>query len=226
MYKRLTSNLGSSALKVLLWEEASFEPNDLDLYAPHTSAAELHKHLVDVQGFICQGLVSGYYNVGMEAIHSVERYTRGSAKVDVILSRDHPLRPVAGFWCTTVMNAVSARGVLCFYPRYTLKKQGIINHLAVPHLAMDGDAPVAAVEKYRSRGFDIRRDHTDWDETASKGCGVTESSCPSKVRYMGDKHCLWISFESSPDVVVRPASGGDDFFGPYATTGNGSEHQY
>ena len=138
---------GSTALAVLLGGE--FVPQDLDIY-------------VDAKGFnaMLVFLMNHRYQVVVPQPHYAHKKKYPDSKIVLTLKRDgegekidligttevHVLTTITQFHSTAVMNYITSYGIVCLYPEWTMRRNGLVTRRNVPNEILD---------KYRGRGFKI-----------------------------------------------------------------------
>ncbi|EAU82014.1 hypothetical protein CC1G_12913 [Coprinopsis cinerea okayama7 len=133
------------------------------------------------------------HNQGIDAVYSL--YNREGKKVNVIQSSTSTAwTPILFFHSTLVMNTINHNGLISLYGEMTFRAQaGLQNYGGQldPYMEM-------ALDKYRSRGFDIYAACGDF------GCPCTTNVhggygalCQSAHRFLGDKDTLLMTFDGT-----------------------------
>ncbi|KAJ3518796.1 hypothetical protein NMY22_g13503 [Coprinellus aureogranulatus] len=117
--------------------------------------------------------------------------------VNVIRSTtSSPFAPLAFFHSTLVMNFISARGVVCAYPKLTLKRKGLMNIHTMPALRPIPQRTLLALVKYQERGYRfVQGQENDTSYNATD---------PLAYRRWTDKHSTALSFKRDGIVQIKP----------------------
>ena len=191
------SILSGSFMVRLILQNTEFNcwsPNDLDVYIAITTG-ETIVHFLQAQGYQIMGGEDSssdnktYDNVyGVSGIiHMFKEESR--TKIDVITSTHATsMLPLASFWGTLVMNALSMDMLCIPYQRLTLWGSGCFSLTGVVHTKL-----LSCVMKYHNKGFELNGFTTNG---ANHGvCGNQPLwYCPHARRFLGDKGCLTIHF--------------------------------
>ena len=176
---------GSTALLAL--HSGMLQAKDLDLYVPIANQVAADEFLNE----------TGYTIVGHGPDHSareyengwairVDRYAKGGKMIDVVYTKGSPVRAVAEFHSTLVMNYIAWYGLVCLYPALTLDKKALIN--------ADDERARERHERYEARGFQFMRRHpqrpSDGPRQACRRC----FECPSTVRSLFDEGVMFVPF--------------------------------
>lgn len=194
---------GSAALYILDVDRATkWYPNDLDIYAPITSAAIMVTYLVTVEGYEILDKPppeSRYYS--SPGFNSVAHLRRGDFEIDVIRSNTiSALHPIPYFWSTHLMNYLTADAYCIAYPNDTLIGRGLLNPVQLIAHQYPLPRTMRTMKKYKARGYIFRSRPTAWDANAQDECD-SGPGCPRTVRYFGDNLCLMGSFGSHADAA-------------------------
>ncbi|KAG6876164.1 hypothetical protein C0992_000621 [Termitomyces sp. T32_za158] len=175
---------GSFVLSLLL-PEREFIPTDLDIYVPNEYRAVVINTFVQTHGyFVDPDPVSNGY-IENDAVDTIVRLRRENRIIDVVVAKGaNALGPITQFHSTPVMNFMSATEIVCAYPELTLRHCGLINRGRVRAQATN-EYLVAALSKYRRRGFDLVVDVRQWDDYRQHECGQC-AYCPATVRRFSD----------------------------------------
>ncbi|KAI9059283.1 hypothetical protein FKP32DRAFT_1580279 [Trametes sanguinea] len=195
---------GSFALSIIFRED--WMPEDLDVYVPDHSWFHMVAYLVHVEQYTftlrspsTYDSYAGVYaaDASYSNIRSVARlYRSDGRRIDVIQSpTGSALDPIAHFWMTAVMNYLTPRSFCVAYPSLTSAKRSILSprRAAVSTLVGPVYADINLVQKYKSRGYDIRASVQAWNlaNTRNGTCTAGDSSsCPATRRFFGDELCL------------------------------------
>ncbi|TFK57929.1 hypothetical protein BDN72DRAFT_782725, partial [Pluteus cervinus] len=185
---------GSGALQ--FFDRVKFTGSDLDLYVHTTRAPRLEEWLEKI-GF-CKKLIIAWTDNEIEdvgrnpymmyldkSIASITNFTRHDAVVQVIAVRSAVIETILNFGLTCVMNVITHREAISFYPDATFeRREALISHNELAPRSQN------LFDKYRQRGwtiFDYLTTTQRWDRTSDFYC----PSKPARVRCIGDKWC-WI----------------------------------
>ncbi|KAJ3573729.1 hypothetical protein NP233_g2236 [Leucocoprinus birnbaumii] len=144
--------ISGSALLLLL-SDADFEPGDLDIYVSKEQA-HVVLDFVAAQGYTQESRhPANQTEYGSSFLEDIYFYTRHSSpspkQVNIITTwTQNPAMAIFDFDSTLVMNALSARYLMCFYPGMTLSKTGVITRQAVDQ---------GRLAKYQARGFKLNQ---------------------------------------------------------------------
>ncbi len=165
---------GSWALLVIFQE--SFKANDLDLYTSGSDDTGSHILLsfLASQGYeVVTSMDTNYLwtsTTNLSTIRHIFKLAKPgqTGTINVIVSRTlSELHPIFEFHSTLVMNFIAWYGFVCLHSGLTLQGRGIINHYPIP------DAIIPCIQKYATRGFDLRASLDVWAETYLHTCGRT-----------------------------------------------------
>jgi hypothetical protein len=190
---------GSAALAVLLGGE--FVPQDLDIYVNANGFAEMLVFLMD-HGY---KLVIPRQNYGLTKeypestiVLTLKRNGTGEGetrKIDLIgtTERDaHPLTAITQFHSTAAMNYIAFYGIVCLYPEWTMRRNGLVTRRNVPSEILN---------KYRDRGFNMAYTSAELVKYDSNhNCGE-HICCPRMKRHLLDQWSLFVPFnEGDGDI--------------------------
>jgi hypothetical protein len=178
---------GSTALAVLLGGE--FVPHDLDIY-------------VNTKGFTAMllFLVNHGYQVVIPRPHYAHKKKYADSKNILTLKRNgerekidlvgtteaHVLTTITRFHSTSVMNYIAFYGIVCLYPEWTMRRNGLVTRTNVPYEILD---------KYRGRGFKIAHTSAELEKyDINHSCGK-HICCPRTRRNLQDNWSLFIPFD-------------------------------
>lgn len=143
-----------------------------------------------------------------EGVMSVTRLHNDSLRtaVDIVESIDSTaIRPIIGFYCTAIMNFVSATTVFCAYPDLTFRLRSMSNYIgstSFPHF-LPYPLPIRqGMRKYLERGFQFAHSAIAWAHDSSHTC-ASDPLCPHTLRSMSDGQCMF--FEHKPSTATVPA---------------------
>ena len=183
---------GSTALAVLLRGE--FIPQDLDIY-------------VDAKGFtaILVFLTNHGYQVTTTRPHyaqktkypesknvlTLKRDGKGE-KIDVIVAEAHVPTTITQFHSTVVMNYITSYGIICLYPEWTMRKNGLVTRKNMPHQIL---------KKYQGRGFKMAHTSAELEKyDVNHNCGE-HVCCPRMKRHLRDGLSLFIPFDNRDRAI-------------------------
>lgn len=85
-------------------------------------------HLKNKEGYVISQNTAEKTDYDSSAISKIYRLVSGEKKVDVIITHwTCTLAPIFQFHSTVVMNYITARSVICLYPRWTTASKGLIH---------------------------------------------------------------------------------------------------
>lgn len=193
---------GSAALWYMMPpSDDSWFPKDLDLYTTVRGYNTIKGYILG-KGFHEMSHTGNAQNLQPDypttsGIKSVTVLRKGDITIDIIVSlRVSPLVPIFHFHSTTVMNFISAQGFFSAYPTITEKYRGIASPMAYWPANEPGDKIVKCLEKYADRGFDVRKDPSDWPGELEHFCRRS-FDCPETLRSTVDGGCLFYPFPHS-----------------------------
>ncbi|KAJ3518822.1 hypothetical protein NMY22_g13491 [Coprinellus aureogranulatus] len=213
---------GSTALAVLFPDDKSFFGNDIDFYLAEDNVAPfVSDMLANTDYKIVKSIPSlppAHYPVGIDredptyacliakSILWLQNEDGRSMNIIETLD-DHPFKIIPTFYTTLVMNAITHKGLVCFYPELTMERVGVVKQ-SVMMLPQRTQANVA---KYAARGFNIS---SSWDcPSVLKAIGLhvcgRARCCPWTLRdTRAEDAMLWMAFGdhngTSPSSVVPP----------------------
>ncbi|KAI0067133.1 hypothetical protein BV25DRAFT_1912457 [Artomyces pyxidatus] len=200
---------GSTALHFLLRgpdAPVDWQPKDLDIYCPLTTAADVVDYLIVHEGFRVEKTMASrdrspnvhneYSNGAIASVITMS--TPKGLKVDIIAAtRNSPLLPLTHFWGTLVTNYISADTLCVSYPRLTLRRFGLLNPTRKPALRA-----AVCVDKYMKRGFDFTRFGLGLYPPRHTPFTMRPLHCPHTFRTFHDAGCLRIHFDEP--LLDRP----------------------
>lgn len=181
-------------------------PNDMDIYVPltqhpHDSPPPIIAYLGQSHGYSLRlkldHLDLQYPN---SEIFEIYHLFKDDKKIDVIVSiTQSAIRPLFRFHGSCVMNCITGSGIFSAYPKLTCNSRGLFNPMSTMSTALLPHLPAAnvriALNKYRSRGFDIRYNPACW-EGDRHICSI-DPYCPHAMRWVTDPACLFIQLRAS-----------------------------
>ncbi|KAJ7205107.1 hypothetical protein C8J57DRAFT_1100416 [Mycena rebaudengoi] len=175
----------------------SFTPSNLDLYAPASQEEKLLNLLRDEAGFsLIDSNDAGMKSVRLKATH---RLQKGSSIIIVRISRgENAVVPIIYSSSTALMNFITAQGIVCTYPRLTLKGRALLNFGKIP----DSRRMELVLLKYRARGV-WHGTRTDIPKDYQHKC-FQSPICASTIRTIHDTGCLIIRFPYQPGISGDP----------------------
>ena len=177
---------GSTALHHILRQPTAWQPGDVDLLVPHHRFRDVTRFILALPGAVIVNEYSQKYKTPATGFSHIVQVQTRLVKFDIIQSSEgSPFHPIAYYYGTHVMNAITADFVICSYPTLTLHGRSFL----VPRRNQNmTDAIMRAVRKYKERGFQFME-----PDAVSVGdgqpCGST-ITCPHRNRAMGDHFCL------------------------------------
>ncbi|PVG03861.1 hypothetical protein CPB86DRAFT_308657 [Serendipita vermifera] len=192
---------GSSVLWLIDSKSNSWEPKDLDVYAP----AEMARTVIDF--FLQEGyeliprpeteLEGNYIEVGH--LNAINKLFKGDRKVEVMESlTESSIRPVLAFHSTAVMNYITADSIVMLYPRLTFSRLTVRNNAAVLD---EGWA-----SKYHSRMYHV--------SSIARVYSFQRELCRNLARKTGDRFCLCHLFVDMEDGSRQDATFAEWHFRP------------
>ena len=186
---------GSAALAVLFGGE--FMPQDLDFYVNEKGFTTMLTFLMN-QNY--QVTTSGpYYKSQKKYTKSPKiltlKYKNENVKIDLITTTEKQLlNTITQFHSTLVMNYIASYGIVCLYPKWTLKKNGLIT---------DKNIPFEILDKYRLRGFKMAFDSSEligYEDDHECGKHIC---CPKFKRNLQDGFNFFVSFEEGITETIH-----------------------
>lgn len=184
---------GSCALTLLQAEREAIVGCDMDVYTTEKFETEVLDHFKEREGYKCMEEVKKKTEYDSSAILKMHKLQNEDMEVDIIVTDwKCALAPVVQFHSTAVMNYITARSIVCLYPRWTTANKSLVNprmylenltHLRTLHVLM----------KYRRRGFRVSADpfhlgeHMCEREDGSRSKG---GYCPHAMRSTVDDDVL------------------------------------
>ena len=183
----------SGSYALLAFHPGAFEAGDLDLYVPLDSRGAVIAYF-ERAGFSITESTPDYAYLS-PTIRGLDRLTstRPTSAIDIVYtSGASPLKAIAEFHSTLLMNAITSSTAISFYPDLTLRRIGLTNY-GLPSVGP------AVFEKYRHRGFRIEGCLDLFDELEDHMCTV-DRSCPSTTRSIHDHGVLSIPLDCAEDL--------------------------
>ncbi|KAG1722486.1 hypothetical protein EDB19DRAFT_1916662 [Suillus lakei] len=188
---------GSSALSLVQAEAEAFVARDMDVYTTESFEEIIVMHFKEKEGYIGVRDIMRQNHYDNSSIAKIFKLEKGEKKVDIMVTHwSCALAPIIQFHTTCVMNYITARSLVCLYPRWTTMHEGFVN----PRLYVDGNTNLGTVDalmKYVRRGFKISAD--PW-KLGDHDCGDEETGgkkigyCPHKLRSTIDDEVLCWEF--------------------------------
>ena len=179
---------GSTALAVLLGGE--FVPHDLDIYVNTKGFGAMLAFLTN-HGY--QVIPQPHYarKKGYEDSKIVLTLKRNGdsegEKIDLIGTTEvHVLTTITEFHSTMVMNYIASYGIVCLYPEWTMRKNGLVTRRNVAYKVLN---------KYRGRGFKIAYTPAELTKHDNNHKCGEHICCPSTKRNLQDGLSLFIPFD-------------------------------
>ena len=188
MMKRTGSVItGSAALWYLLRRPCGWEPSDLDIVTPHDMFQEVIQSILEMHP---EAQVKDLSASSNDAHYPIEAYEgrmvieTGKGRMDILQSReDCPFYPIAHYWSTHLMNALTSEAVVCGYPALTLQRKGVAVEGGIP-------GPVDRIQKYTERGIEVYKG-CKGVLGGNRSCREFEA-CGKLDRFFGDEHTMVI----------------------------------
>ena len=180
---------GSTALAVLLRGE--FVPQDLDIYVNAKGFTAVLAFLVNHGYRVVISESRPHYAHKKKYPNSKYVLTLKSdgegEKIDLIgTTEEHVLATITQFHSTSVMNYIAFYGIVCLYPEWTMRKNGLVARRNVSYKILD---------KYRQRGFKIAYTSAELSKyDIDHDCGK-HICCPRTRRDLRDGFSLFIPFD-------------------------------
>jgi hypothetical protein len=182
---------GSTALAVLLRGE--FVPQDLDIYVNAKGFTAMLVFLTNHGYQVVKPLPhyaahkKTYLDSKNITILTLKRNGEGGKKIDLIGTTEaHVLTTITQFHLTSVMNYIAYYGIVCLYPEWTMRRNGLVTRRNVSYKILD---------KYRGRGFKIAYTSAELEKyDINHNCGE-HICCPKTKRYLQDGLSLFIPFD-------------------------------
>ncbi len=199
---------GSAAVAILL--RTAWVNRDLDVYTSYDAHPYVVAYLLENEGYHRRDEPPGphyaYLEPGPATIASVSRLRKGDHNIDVIQSGgSSALLPVAGFWCTALMNFVSLRWYCLTYVELTEAGRSLLAPSRLLEYQHPSPRTLQLMAKYCKRGFEFRLHSIPWHAPHESGVvcpGLRSSECPLTPRFFGDASCVSGSFLSYADLAV------------------------
>ncbi|KAH9917574.1 hypothetical protein B0H21DRAFT_702599 [Amylocystis lapponica] len=184
---------GSFALKIVD-RQATFLPNDLDIYVPSPAYDTMLSYLTTTEDYV--RFAHGDHQ---------SQLIRHGRRIDIIRSVDHsPTTPIPFFWSTLVMNFVMADSICCAYPLLTLNGYALAHVKRMCDPSVGGRGRIPCLEKYTDRGYILSPiTQPEWNnghESLQRPC-VQSWVCPRRDRFFGDQGCLLINLACSDNDI-------------------------
>jgi hypothetical protein len=170
----------------------------MDVYVTEAFEKQILDHLKEKEGYGGVKEIVCKRDYDSSAISKIYKLQKGGKKIDLIITDwTCAIAPILQFHTTCVMNYVTARALVCLYPRWTCENKGFVN----PRLYQDAYTNLKTVDglmKYVRRGFRISADPF---RLADHDCGeeVIDSPktgyCPHKLRSTVDEEVLRWDFQ-------------------------------
>ncbi|KAJ7197502.1 hypothetical protein C8J57DRAFT_1104628 [Mycena rebaudengoi] len=194
--KRTRSVIGGSIPFHLIVNDR-FTPSNLDLYAPASQEERLLNIFQTEAGFSL--IDSSYARIKSVRLKATHRLEKGRSIVILRIARgENAVIPIIYSSTTALMNFVTAHGIVCAYPKLTLRGRALLNFGNIP----DTRHMELVLLKYKSRGV-WHGARTDIPKDLQHKC-FHSASCPSTIRSIHDAGCLVIRFPSQNEEDDDP----------------------
>ncbi|RDX44579.1 hypothetical protein OH76DRAFT_1359427 [Lentinus brumalis] len=201
---------GSAAAAVLL--RTRWVNTDLDVYASYEAQPYVVAYLLENEGYVLRDGPPGIYyedaESGPATISTVTRLRKGELRVDVIQSRSSStLLPIAGFWCSALMNFVSLRWYCLAYAELAESGHSLLAPSRLLEYRYPSPRTLTLMTKYRARGFDFRLHALAWRSSVdiTSICpGLPSATCPFTPRFFGDVACVSGSVLTYATLATHP----------------------
>lgn len=194
-----------------------WSPADMDIFEPNIGSrmSEVVRYLISTEGFVELGCrVNETDDVYYPQAKKVTRLQKGKLGIDVITTySSSAIAAIFGFHSTPVMNWISGDGFFSAYPQLTCAKRGLVNPMTFTLTNFVPPLPPSSVrlclDKYRKRGFDIRRNPSCWPNENHICSSAVH--CPHTTRSVTDHGTLYIRFKRpGEEVGVQSVDESDD----------------
>ena len=178
---------GSTALYHVLRQPVTWQPGDVDLLVPNHRFREVSRFILALPGAVVVNRYVQKYRSNDTGFSHILQVQTPLVKFDIIQSTERsPFHPIAYYYGTHVMNAITADFVICTYPTLTLEGRSFL----IPRRTQRMPEPVMrAVRKYIERGF-LFIEQDDADPDAEGQPCKANITCPHRNRSFGDQYCL------------------------------------
>ncbi|KAK6974298.1 hypothetical protein R3P38DRAFT_3239602 [Favolaschia claudopus] len=203
---------GSSITRLSMARRSSraFNPNDIDMYSPHSSWPHVVRFLeIATQFRLSKHQTSTYGLPGLSDIGWMTKGQGNALSLNIMrCSGEHVYEPILQFHSSCVIGGVDASGLWLANPKLLFEAKSIINR---PYLNLETDASrqraFAVLQKYMNRGISF---HVDYNVRHT--CGKSKS-CPASIRHMQDRGCMRMKFATA--AYGSSALGDNRFPGQY-----------
>jgi hypothetical protein len=182
--------------------ELNWSPRDMDIYEPNTGrgSSGVLKYLLEVEEYAEHNIRERSLREQYDArwgIRQVKNVVRDGVHVDIVTSSSSSaISPIFYFHSTPVINWISPEGLFSAYPKLTCARRGLLNPMALDRSrfvpALPGSGVRLSLEKYKIRGFDIRRNPSCWPNDTHY-CTFS-AECPIASRSVVDGGCMFVPF--------------------------------
>ena len=177
---------GSTALYHVLRQPSTWQPSDVDLLVPTHRFREVTRFILAIPGAVIINQYVQKYNANGTGFSRILQVQTPLVKFDIIQSTERsPFHPIAYYYGTHVMNAITADFVICTYPTLTLDGKSLLVPRRTQRMP---ESVMRAVRKYIERGF-LFAEQDDVSEAEGRPCS-SNITCPHRNRAFGDQFCL------------------------------------
>jgi len=185
---------GSAALSVL--HVGEFVPQDLDVYVTLKNMVTVLVYLEE-QGYSVQiplhnSTINGYMKLAIILTLPVKNDT--GDKIDLVATTEpHVTHAIMQFHSTCVMNYISYYGIICMYPKWTMRKQGLVKALTKQQV----------INKYRDHAMVFTSAELPGYCTILINSGVTHHDALPKTEMSRLSQSFWWATENAIQVEEK-----------------------
>ena len=200
-----------------------WSPHDMDIYEPKIGkgGSGVVKYMLEVEGYKEQNIRGRSLQEQYDAkrgILQVRNVERGELHVDIVTSlSSSAVSPIFYFHSTPVFNWICPEGLFSAYPKLTCAWRGLLNPMALDRSrfvpALPGEDVRLCLQKYRMRGFDIRRNPSCWPHE-DHFCTFSPE-CPITSRSVVDRGCMFVPFSEISEGGLGGTSTDFPYDSPY-----------
>lgn len=181
------TSVGGSAALLFFLRNASFHPNNLDLFVPHDAYPILLHHICVEQGGTVERLRTTMDPDGQDledrSLDSIATVQTARGHILVHRSANHEaLAPVARSWCSAHVTFVNPRYFGTAFPNLLFARRAIVGTFSFDVGRL--------VRKYRNLGFDFRLATHMWSDLDHPQCAAGHWACHTQPRTFNDAGAL------------------------------------
>ncbi|TFK84226.1 hypothetical protein K466DRAFT_469381, partial [Polyporus arcularius HHB13444] len=205
--------VGGSIAVAFLLRDLTVKPRNVDIFVPKHSLIDILNHLVTHENAmdrtppLSEDATDDEFerHVGLEKLLRLRgvgerrRTVTPRGEINLYASlEDDALLPVARSWGTPAVSYVGPHQFGTAFPSLFFERRGLVGSCTqddTETIGLDAQQDHKSVQKYVSRGFDIRMSPSQWSYRTHGGlCGASRGLCPMQPRRFDDQWAMSATF--------------------------------